>query len=57
MIRAPEYGTRCSTVLLVDHRGRARFEERSFAPDGSTLTHCRYELELSEPAWLENRQD
>jgi uncharacterized protein with NRDE domain len=57
LIRAPEYGTRCSTVLLVDHSGRAQFEERSFAPDGSTLALRRYELELSESVWPENRQD
>lgn len=29
------YGTRCSTVLAVARDGRARFVERSFAPDGS----------------------
>ena len=29
------YGTRCSTVFTVDRRGRARFVERSFAPDGT----------------------
>ncbi|HTP98569.1 MAG TPA: NRDE family protein [Casimicrobiaceae bacterium] len=28
------YGTRCSTVFTVDRVGRARFHERSFAPDG-----------------------
>jgi uncharacterized protein with NRDE domain len=31
------YGTRCSTVLAIDHAGRAQFIERRFAPDGSTL--------------------
>jgi uncharacterized protein with NRDE domain len=50
LIRTPDYGTRSSTVLLVDRRGRARFEERSFAPDGSILVHRHHELELSEPA-------
>jgi uncharacterized protein with NRDE domain len=49
-IRAPDYGTRCSTVLLVDRTGGARFEERSFAPDGSTVEHRRYDLQLSEVA-------
>lgn len=29
-IRSPQYGTRCSTVLLVDHAGKVTFIERSF---------------------------
>ncbi|MFO1324767.1 MAG: NRDE family protein [Burkholderiales bacterium] len=29
-----DYGTRCSTVLVVDREGHARFHERSFAADG-----------------------
>ena len=33
-IVSPGYGTRCSTVLTFDRRGQARFEERSFGPDG-----------------------
>lgn len=28
------YGTRCSTLLVVDRDGEARFEERSFGPGG-----------------------
>lgn len=36
-IVAPGYGTRCSTVLLLDRDGGARFVERSFGPDGSLL--------------------
>lgn len=31
------YGTRCSTVLTLDREGRARFLERTFAPDGSAV--------------------
>ncbi|MFN3876283.1 MAG: NRDE family protein [Flavobacteriales bacterium] len=30
-IRMPGYGTRCSTVVLVDRRGHVRFEERDMA--------------------------
>ena len=30
-----DYGTRCSTVLLIGRGGAARFEERSFGPDGA----------------------
>jgi uncharacterized protein with NRDE domain len=33
-IRSPEYGTRCSSVLLVGRDGRVRFVARSFAPPG-----------------------
>jgi uncharacterized protein with NRDE domain len=47
-IRSTDYGTRCSTVLLVDRTGRARFEERSFASDGTTVAHRRYDVQLSE---------
>jgi uncharacterized protein with NRDE domain len=49
-IQSPDYGTRCSTVLLVDRAGGARFEERSFAPDGNTVEHRRYDLQLGEVA-------
>lgn len=57
LIRTPDYGTRSSTMLLVDREGRARFEERSFAPDGSTLAHRRHALELRGATWLGNRPD
>jgi uncharacterized protein with NRDE domain len=33
-IRSPEYGTRCSTVVLLGRDGKARLVERSFDPDG-----------------------
>lgn len=29
-IATPNYGTRCSTVVIADHRGRFEFEERVF---------------------------
>lgn len=34
-IRAPVYGTRCSTLVLVDRDGRGTIIERRFEPDGS----------------------
>lgn len=46
-IVAPEYGTRCSTVLLVQGDGTMQFSERPFdlaGADGSTL---RYEIRRS----------
>lgn len=33
-ISMPDYGTRCSTVVLVDQRGEVTFEERSLQPAG-----------------------
>lgn len=33
-IKAPVYGTRCSTVVLVDQEGRGHIAERRFHPDG-----------------------
>lgn len=34
-IRGPAYGTRSSTVVIVERSGRTTFEERSFARDGA----------------------
>jgi uncharacterized protein with NRDE domain len=38
----PQYGTRCSTVLLAGKR--TRYAERSFAPDGSAGETVHYEF-------------
>lgn len=35
-IRSPVYGTRCSTVVGVDHEGRGQIVERRFDADGTT---------------------
>jgi uncharacterized protein with NRDE domain len=32
----PDYGTRCSTVVLRDSDGRVRFTEKRFRADGET---------------------
>ena len=42
---SPTYGTRSSTVLLVERDGRMEFVERSFAPDGSETGTGRFVLE------------
>jgi uncharacterized protein with NRDE domain len=41
-IKAPVYGTRCSTVVLVDHEGEGRIIERRFHPDGSDAGECAF---------------
>ena len=45
-IRAPGYGTRSSTVLLVSARGEVNFIERSFA--GEKKTEVRYRFNIEE---------
>ena len=41
-IVSPEYGTRSSTVVLVDRDGNTTFVERRFAPDGSETGTSRF---------------
>lgn len=41
-----DYGTRCSSVLIVDADGRAQFAERSFAPHGVAGETLTYEFAL-----------
>ena len=43
-IVAPEYGTRCSTVLLADARGGALYAERPFDRDGIAAQTARFEF-------------
>lgn len=40
----PEYGTRCSTVLLKRGDGRTRYAERSFSPEGAPGDTVHYAL-------------
>ncbi len=40
----PEYGTRCSTVLLQSKGPRTRYAERSFSPDGGEQETVQYEF-------------
>lgn len=46
-ILSPDYGTRCSTAVALDGKGRLQFAERSYAPDGSRRSTVRYEFNLS----------
>ena len=40
----PEYGTRCSTVLLQSNEPRTRYAERSFSPAGGEQETVQYEF-------------
>jgi len=42
-IKSPEYGTRCSSVLLVDWENNVTFEERSYVPEGA----CKYQFQMA----------
>ena len=46
-VRAPHYGTRCSTIIRIERPGRAYFGEWSWNPDGSDIgrTSLQFELE------------
>ncbi|MGH8703840.1 MAG: NRDE family protein [Burkholderiales bacterium] len=43
-IVAPEYGTRCATVLIREADSRMQFAERAFTADGSEAETVRYDL-------------
>jgi uncharacterized protein with NRDE domain len=44
-IVAPEYGTRCSTVVLAGRDGRTQFAERAFDAAGANGSTLRYEMD------------
>ena len=43
---APEYGTRCSTIVLKDDDGRLQFAERPFDAAGAEGVTARYEFKV-----------
>ena len=47
-IGAPGYGTRASTVLLMDHDGEVHFRERSFGEGGELIEDRRYRFALAQ---------
>src|ERR1700678_2546779 len=44
-VRAPDYGTRCSTIIRIESRGRAYFEEWSWSPGGSDIGKVSMQFE------------
>jgi uncharacterized protein with NRDE domain len=44
-INAPVYGTRCSSVVLVDREGKGSISERRFHPDGCNAGEIRVEFQ------------
>ncbi|RMF62905.1 MAG: hypothetical protein D6746_03455, partial [Bacteroidetes bacterium] len=49
-IRAPGYGTRVSTVILVRSDGRTTVAERTYSPGGGPTATWTFELDWA-PAW------
>lgn len=49
-ISGEHYGTRCSTVVLIDDRNRLHFYERSFDHRARVTEDVRVAFELAEPA-------
>lgn len=48
-IRADDYGTRASTVVLVDDHGEGRFVERTFGRAGATTEDRVHDFKLDRP--------
>lgn len=46
-IKTPEYGTRCSTVLLVNKYDSAIFIEKTFHPLKNSFSEVKYEFKIS----------
>jgi len=51
-VRAPDYGTRCSTISRIEQKGRAYFDEWSWEPSGVEIgrTQLGFELESRDLA-------
>jgi uncharacterized protein with NRDE domain len=44
-VRAPDYGTRCSTIIRIDARGRAYFDEWSWDSGGADIGRISLQFE------------
>jgi len=48
-MKGPVYGTRCSTVILIDDRGMLTFAERSFSVEGTPTGEARETFAIEPP--------
>ena len=46
-IRSPDYGTRCSTILLIDRHGAVRFSEWSWDESGALSSQVEHRFEIA----------
>lgn len=46
-IKSVNYGTRCSTVIMIDNRGGVTFVEKTFYPENKDDALARYEFEIA----------
>lgn len=56
-IRSPNYGTRCSTVLLIRRDGQIFFEERSFGADDDAMPLRRFQFKSATAARASTSSD
>jgi uncharacterized protein with NRDE domain len=45
-IKSPVYGTRCSTLILVDRQNNVTFIEKTYLPDKGIFTDNKYNFAL-----------
>jgi uncharacterized protein with NRDE domain len=45
-IKSPTYGTRSSTIILIDRQNRVTFIEKTFNPDPQHVTSIEYEFQI-----------
>ena len=45
-VRAPDFGTRCSTIIRIEHQGRAYFDEWSWNSVGADIGRASLQFEL-----------
>ncbi len=48
-IRNDFYGTRCSTIVAIDHQGRGFIAEKRFGPDGNAIGETELPFSWSDP--------
>jgi uncharacterized protein with NRDE domain len=46
-IKSPDYGTRCSTVIMIDNSGGVTFIEKTFYPENKDAAIMRYDFEIA----------